>query len=61
MGDDHPLGAPQRPAVLQPAELQLLGRRGLHLAADLHLPADLDVVVVVVRVRSDPETTFTKA
>ena len=61
VSDDHPLRALQRSAVLQPTELQLLRGRGFHLAADLHLPADLDVVVVVVRVRRDPEPTFTKA
>lgn len=61
MGDDHALGAPQRPAVLQPAELQLLGGRGLHLTADLHLPANLNVVVIVVGVGRDPEATFAKA
>ena len=56
--DDHSLGAAQRAPILQPTEHQLLGGRGLHLARDLHLAANLDVVVVVVRVWCDPETTF---
>ena len=55
MGDDHALRAAQRPAILQPTEQKLLRGRCLYLAGDLDLTADLDVVVVVVRVRRDPE------
>lgn len=55
VGDDHALRAAQRPAILQPTEQKLFSGRCLYLAGDLDLAADLDVVVVVVRVRRDPE------
>lgn len=58
LGDHHPLRAPQGPPVLEPAEGELLRGDGLHLARDLHLPPDLDVVIFVIRVRGDPESSF---
>lgn len=58
LGDDHAFWTSKGTAVLQPAEHELLGGRGFHLAGDLHLAANLDVVVVVVRVWSDPETAL---
>lgn len=58
LGNDHALRAAQSSAVLQPAELQLLRGRRLNLARDLHFTTDLNVVVVVVRVRRDPKAAF---
>lgn len=58
LGDDHALRAAQSSAILQPAKLQLLGGCRLHLARDLHFTANLNVVVIVVWVRSDPKAAL---
>lgn len=56
--DDHPFRASQGTPIFKPAECELLRRDRFHLAGDFHLSPNLDVVIFVIRVRGDPETSF---
>lgn len=56
--DDHPFRASQGPPIFKPAEGELLRRDSFHLAGDFHLSPNLDVVIFVIWIRSDPETSF---
>lgn len=55
-GNNHPFRAPKRTSILEPGECQLIRGNGLHLTGDFDLPANLNVIIIVVRIRGNPKT-----